>query len=242
MSQLPENMKVQWLGHSGFSIVSPGGLKILIDPWFEHPLKVEGAKEKAIEDGIDIILLTHGHSDHIGNTVEIAKATKCKVVAIYEVMLFLAQQGVPQEQLVGINKGGTFREGDLRATMVDASHSAGIDVDGKVVASGGEAAGFILRFDANYTVYHAGDTALLPGLKETITDVFHPDLLMVPIGDLFTMGPELAAIFTKKVDPKIVIPIHWGTFPLLTGTPEKFAEELGDLKDRLVTLTVGQTI
>ncbi len=231
-----EGIRVTWLGHSAFKLVSPKGKVILIDPWLEHPLAPSGAKETI--DKVDYILVTHGHGDHMGNTIEIAQKTGATAVAIYEIASYLSQKGL--KNVIGMNKGGTVELNGIKVTMVDATHSSGIDDQGKLI-NGGEAAAFIVTFENGFKVYHMGDTGF-HGSMQIIGDFYKPDLVLIPIGSVFTLGPEEAAYAIKLIKPRWIIPMHFDTFPLLTGKPEKFRESLSpEYRDRLVVLRPGET-
>jgi L-ascorbate metabolism protein UlaG (beta-lactamase superfamily) len=226
-----------WFGHSAFKLESPSGKIILIDPWLENPKAPAGAKE--IEK-VDIILVSHGHSDHVGNTIEIAKRTNAKVFSIYELCLWLQSQGVATA--MGFNKGGTVDIEGIKVTMTDAKHSADIDVDGKVVACGGEAAGFVIRLENGLSVYHAGDTSLF-GDMQYVAKLHQPDVAILPIGDLYTMGPRDAALACELLKPKHIIGMHYGTFPPLTGTPQQLRKHLHTkLKKRMLELEPGKEV
>lgn len=228
------NVSITWYGHSAFALTSPGGKVILIDPWLENPKAPADAK--AISS-VDVILVTHGHSDHVGNTVEIVRRTGAMVVCIYELALWLSGQGL--EKVTGMNKGGTVEIDGISMTMVDARHSCDIDVDGKVVAAGGEAAGFVIQMENGYTIYHAGDTSLFGDMK-FIGKLHEPDVAILPIGDLYTMGPREAAMACDLIKPRTIIGMHYGTFPPLTGTPQLLKKHLHTkMKNRVVELTPG---
>lgn len=201
-----------WFGHSAFRITSPAGRVILIDPWLDNPKAPAGAKDIT---HADLILVTHGHSDHLGNTAELTLRTGATVVGIYEVFLHLQSLGVTTA--TGMNKGGTLEHAGVRVTMVDARHSADIDADGRVVP-GGEAAGFVIRLEDGTTIYHAGDTCVFGDMK-LIARLYTPGVALLPIGDLYTMGPREAALACTMLNPKVIIGMHYGTFPALTGTP-----------------------
>jgi L-ascorbate metabolism protein UlaG (beta-lactamase superfamily) len=237
-NKAPSKTKVEitWLGHSAFKLVSPTGKTILIDPWLENPKAPAGLKTTI---PADIILITHGHSDHLGNTVEIAKRTGAKVIAIYEVSEYLQSIGVTTAQ--GMGKGGTVNVDGIAVTMVDARHSSTIEVDGKMIP-GGEAAGYVIRLENGYCLYHAGDTSLFMDMK--LVGLLHrPHVVFVPIGDLYTMGPRDAAIACKWLKPKHIIPMHYGTFPALTGTPDALRKHLPmPLRPRVKELQPGSPI
>ncbi len=231
-----QGAKVTWFGHSAFKVDTPGGKVVLIDPWLDHPAAPAGAKESIQK--ADLIVVTHGHGDHIGNTVEIARNTGATVVAIYEITLYLSKKGLTN--LVGMNIGGTYRHGDLAVTMVEATHSAAIDDNGTLIP-GGDPTGIILTLENGFRIYHMGDTGLI-GTLDAIRELYHPDLLLVPIGSLFTLGPEEAAYVVRKLDPRWIIPMHYKTFPVLTGTPEEFRNALApEYRDRLIVLNPGET-
>jgi L-ascorbate metabolism protein UlaG (beta-lactamase superfamily) len=206
-------VNLTWLGHATFRIETPGGNTIIIDPWIMgNPACPPSEKEVK---KVDIMLVTHGHGDHIGDAVEIAKKHKPKVVGIPEMVGWLEKKGVQHTAMM--NKGGTQSVDDIKVTMVHADHSCGIQ-DGDQVIYGGEACGYVVEFSNGLKIYHAGDTNVF-GDMAIIRELYAPDVAMLPIGDHFTMGPREAAYACKLLKPKAVIPMHFATFPVLTGTP-----------------------
>ncbi len=209
-----KDIKLTWLGHSTFRIETPGGKMIFIDPWIMgNPMCPEA--EKKVKKA-DILLCTHGHGDHIGDAVEVVKQHNPLVVGIYELCLWLAKKGA--KQISPMNKGGTQTAGDIKVTMVHADHSCGIQ-DGDQLIYGGEACGFVIEFANGLKIYHAGDTNVF-GDMAIIRELYAPAIVMLPMGDHFTMGPREAAYAINLLKPKTVIPMHFGTFPALTGTPD----------------------
>lgn len=227
------SVAITWLGHSAFHIISPGGKSILIDPWLDNPKAPPGAKEIA---KVDLILVSHGHADHLGNTVEVARRTRARVIAIYEVALYLQRAGV--EETIGINISGSTDVDGIQVTMVEAKHSGAVEA-GKELFPGGEPAGYVIKFENGFTAYHTGDTGIFYDMK-LIGELYRPDLAMLPIGGFYTMGPREAAKACELIGPKYIIGMHYGTFPLLAGTPQELTKHLPPrLKPRVRILEPG---
>lgn len=231
-----KQLNLTWYGHSAFLMQAPGGKTVLIDPWLDNPKAPAGAKENV---SADLILISHGHSDHFGNVIEVAKRTGAKVVSIYEITLYLHGQGVTNAE--GINKGGSMAVDGINVTLVEALHSSGIDVGGTVVP-GGEAAGFIIEFENGFKAYHAGDTAVFGDMK-LLANLYKPQLALLPIGGLYTMGPREAAYACGLMKPRRIIGMHYGTFPALAGTPAELKKYLpAALKKNVMELQPGQQV
>ena len=232
---LDNGIELTWLGHSAFRIRSPKGREILIDPFLSGNPKCPSDWHKPKQ--VDVILVTHGHGDHLGDTVSLAKAHKnATVVGIYDLTSYLETQGV--QRTVGMNKGGTAAVGDIHVTMVNAFHSSSTS-EGRYA---GDPAGYVIRFDNDYRIYHAGDTCIFGDMR-LIGELYRPDLALLPIGDHFTMGPAEAAKACDLLGCRRVIPMHWGTFPVLTGTPARLKELTRDLPDLwVIELRPGETL
>jgi L-ascorbate metabolism protein UlaG (beta-lactamase superfamily) len=214
------NVRITFLGHAAFKL-SGAGVNVLIDPWLSNPL-LHTPVEKVLP--VDLILVTHGHSDHVGETVAVAQASQAPVVAIHELSVILARRGAPQ--VIGMNKGGTLPIAGCQVTMTHAVHSSAVDEGGELIAAG-DPGGFVIQFPNGFTAYHAGDTAVFKDM-ELIRELYHPELAMLPIGSHYVMSPAEAALACKMLQPRWVIPIHYGTFPVLTGTPAELMERLKD--------------
>lgn len=216
-----QGTRITWLGHSMVLIQTPQGTTILIDPFIEQNPKYP--KEFKLPVKIDFILLTHGHFDHIADAAPVAKKHDATIVAIYELANYMAGKGV--KNTIGINMGGTIQLNEATATMVEAKHSSGAqDDDG--VHYVGAAAGFVIHIPDQPTLYHSGDTTVFADMN-TIGDLYQPEIAMLPIGGHFTMGPKEAAVAARFLRVKTVLPIHFGTFPPLKGTPEDLATQVG---------------
>jgi L-ascorbate metabolism protein UlaG (beta-lactamase superfamily) len=215
-------VEITWLGHGTFKLKLDSGEVIVLDPWTDGNPKYPAGHTF---DRVDAILISHGHYDHIHDAVPLAKRFKPKVVCIYETGHWLESKGVAN--VSAMNKGGSQRVGPLTVTMTHAIHSCGILDEGKIIY-GGEAAGYVLRLADDRSIYFAGDTNVFSDMA-LIRDLYAPTLAMLPIGDLFTMSPREAAAACRLLKPAKVIPMHFGTFPPLTGTPNALAELLADM-------------
>jgi L-ascorbate metabolism protein UlaG (beta-lactamase superfamily) len=233
---MPAPLTITWLGHSTFLLGLPSGQRILTDPWLGNPrCPVELSKPAALAP-LDLILVSHGHSDHLGDAVAVARASGAPVVCLFEVGLHLTRKGLQDVRDMGI--GGTQEVAGVTVTMTQAVHSGSIVDDGQIVYLGG-AAGFIIRAPELPTIYFAGDTALFGDMK-IIADLSEPEIAFLPVGDLYTMGPDTAAIAARWLGVRQVIPMHWGTFPALTGTPEALKERLAGSGIDVLELSPGE--
>jgi L-ascorbate metabolism protein UlaG (beta-lactamase superfamily) len=219
---------IKWLGHSAFRIESPGGSVIYIDPFLSGNPKTPDVY-KSVQKA-DYILLTHGHEDHVGDTLEIAAQTGCKVVGIVELMFLLKKNGLNPEQAIEYNKGGTVSFDDFSVTLVSANHSSSFGGE-----YAGEAAGVVVRFYDDITFYHLGDTNIFADL-EFYGQMYQPDVVAVPIGDHYTMGPFEAALCCQLLDAGYAIPIHYGTMPILAGDPLVFSKHVSEECETVVLI------
>jgi L-ascorbate metabolism protein UlaG (beta-lactamase superfamily) len=242
--------QLTWYGQSGFKVVTPAGSVLLIDPWLTNPVYEKGKDELSSLKRVDLILLSHGHSDHVGNAVEIGKRTHARLVATFDLSAAMKTVlGYPSE-LAGAETtghfGGTLHllDGEISVTFVPAWHGTGMEKDeDSPPFYAGSPSGLIVSIRGGPTIYHTGDTDLFSDMA-LVSRYNKIDVMLVCIGDHFTMDPKRAADAVKLVDPRTVVPMHYGTFPVLTGTPEEFERELKErgVKAELRVMKVGETI
>jgi L-ascorbate metabolism protein UlaG (beta-lactamase superfamily) len=211
--------ELTWLGHSAFRIESPGGKRIYVDPFLANPRCPENEVEP---ERCDLIALTHGHEDHLGDTVAIAQRFGCPVVAQAELRGWLSSQGLPEDVTQGINKGGTVEQVGVKLTLTHANHSSSVVADGRIQYTG-ESCGFVIELEDGFKLYVAGDTNVFGDLS-LIGRIYSPDVAILPIGDHVTMGPREAAVALELLGVMRCVPCHYGTFPVLTGTPDALRE------------------
>lgn len=207
------DVDLTWLGHAAFRIDTPGGKRLYLDPWLSNPRCPEAERQP---ERVDLIVLTHGHGDHLGETVELAQQFSAPVVAIIELRGWLAAQGLEERMDHAPNKGGSVEIEGIRLTMTDARHSSSAE-DGTYL---GEPAGWVVELENGTTIYVAGDTSAF-GDMQLIGRVHEPDVAILPIGGHFTMDPEGAALALELLGTTRCVPCHYGTFPLLRGTPDE---------------------
>jgi L-ascorbate metabolism protein UlaG (beta-lactamase superfamily) len=213
-----------WYGHSCFEVRTPGGKVIIIDPFFANPRSPRTADSV---ERCDMLLVSHGHYDHMGDAVALASRLRPTWPCMHEMSLWLARR-LPggQDAAIGMNKGGTFEHDGIRVTMVHADHSAGDwNPAGETTLYLGDPVGLVVELENGFRFYFAGDTAVFGDMR-LIGDLYQPDLALLPIGGHYTMGPRDAALAVELLRVKHVVPIHYGTFPILTGTPEQWRSEL----------------
>jgi L-ascorbate metabolism protein UlaG (beta-lactamase superfamily) len=243
---LPDGMRVRWLGHATFDLIGPAGQKFLIDPFLVNnpAFPKELGAEVTAPGAFHALLVTHPHQDHFEDALPLLKDDRAlKVIAQFEIGNWLKSQGAKEDQVVGMNTGGTLPFMEVRITMVNAVHTSSISENG-VSRPLGFPIGFVLRFANGFTIYNTGDTAVTMDMQ-IVHDLYQPDLVILPIGDFYTMGAEQAAYALNLLKPKFAIGCHWGTWGgMPPGTPEALEKELARYKlpTHLIKLKPGESL
>jgi L-ascorbate metabolism protein UlaG (beta-lactamase superfamily) len=243
---LSDGMSVRWLGHATLDVTGPKGEKYLFDPFIANNPKFPTQLEKEVRTpgAYRALLVTHPHFDHFDDALPLLKGDSAlKVVTQFEIGDWLKAQGIPEGQIVGMNTGGTLPLGDVRITMVPAVHTSSITENGKQRALGFPI-GYVLRFANGFTLYNTGDTAVTMDMQ-IVRDLYKPDLVILPIGDFYTMGPEQAAYALHLLQPRLALGIHWHTWnEMPPGTPEALEKELAryQTKTQVIKLLPGDTL
>ena len=232
---------ITWLGHSAFHLQpEPDGPGVLIDPWLDNPKAPRNAQQLA--DSARLVLLTHAHSDHIGDTAGLVRRTGAIVMSSFEIIMELEAEGAPQKQLIGFNKGGAATAEGITVTLTQAFHSSSLPASDGRPRSIGDPCGLVVELPNGTVIYNTGDTCIF-GDMGLIAELYQPSILMLPIGDFYTMGPRQAARACELVDPDWIIPQHYGTFPALTGTPDALRRHLPpEMRDRVIAPAPGETV
>lgn len=242
MATLPDGLKLTWFGHATF-LLEAQGKRVIIDPWLkDNPACPDDMKDPG---PLDVIAITHGHNDHMQDALELANRTGATIVAIVEIGDWLETKGA--KNVVAMNKGGTAEVAGIKFHMTHALHSSTFNHEeegksGWEVVHGGEAAGYVIELETGFKLYHAGDTAVF-GDMALIRKLLEPDVALLPIGDFYTMGPRSAAEAIRLLGVKTVVPMHYGTFPILVGTPDELRKEADDIDGlEVVDMKPGDSI
>ena len=228
------HLSITWFGHATFAVTTPRGTRIIFDPWLTgNPKAPSGAKI----DKADVICVSHGHSDHMTDVVAVARATGAPVVAVYELANYFGGKGL--KDVIGMGVGGTVVVKGLRISMTPALHTSSVEEDGKAQYAG-LAAGFVVRMEDGRSIYFAGDTALFGDMR-LIRDMYAPEIAFLPIGDYFTMDPVAAAKACELLGVRQVVPMHYGTFPILTGSPDDLRKLVEPMGVDVLVLKPGET-
>jgi len=226
---------VTWLGHATVLVQTQSGINLLIDPFIEQNPKYP--KDFVLPDKIHYIVLSHAHADHTADVIPVAKKYGATVVAMVELAAYFAGKGVAST--VGMNLGGTLHLPGFAVTLVEAKHSSSIQ-EGDLFLYLGVAAGIVLSIEDGPILYHAGDTSVFRDM-ELIRELYAPQIAMLPIGGHYTMDPKEAALAIQYLQPRVILPLHWGTFPPLTGTPQELATLVND-PERIALVAPGEML
>jgi L-ascorbate metabolism protein UlaG (beta-lactamase superfamily) len=227
-------LSITWFGHATFVVGTPGGKRIVFDPWLTgNPRTPAGAKI----DKADVICVTHAHSDHTGDVIAVARATNAPVVAVFELGNWFRSKGI--RDVVDMGIGGTVDVKGLKISMVPALHTSSIEESGQFLY-GGLAAGFVVRLEDDRTIYFAGDTGVF-GDMSLIRQMYAPEIAFLPIGDHYTMDPTGAALACELLGVRQVVPMHYGTFPVLTGSPDELKRLVEPRGVDVLVLKPGET-
>lgn len=235
---MADGVTITWLGHATFLLEAPSGERILIDPWIDGNPKFPAEWKDRLAERLDAIVLTHGHFDHVDDLMSIARPTSAPILCIFDMVPWLAKQGIAEDRCIGFNLGGTVEAAGIRFTMTPALHSSSHTDDAGNIVYLGQPCGYVLEFRDGTVVYDTGDTCVFGDMR-IIGELYHPDVAILPIGGWFTMDPRQAAYAARLIGAPRVIPQHFGTFPILAGTPAELQQQLMSHNIEVVALEPG---